>query len=174
MSIFEFTGAFYLAARGLHSIRASLIMVARMPTLHAAILALIVKYFNIPMPKVLMSGLNDFTGGYSILGMMIIGMSLAKFDKLVPDWKFIFCSIIWKHLIFAVVTITVFSTLFNLTQPEKIVMIMMACNPLASNISAVATALDVHPEKAACAIMVSTLAALITVPLTISIALRII
>jgi len=172
MAIFEFTVAFYLAARGLHSIKESLIIVAKMPTLHAAILALIVKYFHIQLPAVLMSGLSDFTGGYSILGMMLIGLSLAKFDRILPDWKFIFSAVIWKHGVYAIVSIWFFSTFFHLNDAEKIVMIMMACNPLASNISAVATSLDIHPEKAAGAIMVSTLFAVITVPLTISLALK--
>src|SRR5476651_455906 len=45
-SIYEFTMAFYLTARGRYSVRHSLILVARMPTLHAAILALIAKYFG--------------------------------------------------------------------------------------------------------------------------------
>jgi len=170
-SIYEFTMAFYLTARGRYSVRHSLILVARMPTLHAAILALIAKYFGFVIPNFLSSGLEGFTGGYSILGMMIIGMSLAKFDKLIPDWRFIFYSIVWKHVIYAAAIITLFSHLLHLSQAENIVMVMLACNPLAGNIAAVATALDVHPEKAACAIMVSTLLAIITVPLTLTLVL---
>jgi hypothetical protein len=32
-----------------------------------------------------MSGLDNFVGGYSVLGMMVIGLSLAKYDKLIMD-----------------------------------------------------------------------------------------
>ncbi len=167
-SIYEFTMAYYLTARGIYTIRESLVKVARMPTLHAAILALIVKSMGIELPKVLVSGLDNFTGGYSVLGMMLVGMSLARFEKFSVDWKFIFYSLLWKHVLYAVLVITFFSTFFHLSYAEKIVLVMVACNPLAGNISAVATALDVHPEKAACAIMISSVVAIITVPLTIA------
>jgi len=167
-TIYEFTMAFYLTARSLYSVRKSLIMVAKMPTLHATILALIVKYFGFHLPEFLSSGLNGFTGGYSILGMMVIGLSLARYDKLIPDWKFTAYSIIWKQGLYTLVIISLFTYFFNLNYAEKIVLVMLASNPLAGNIAAVAAALDVHPEKAAFAIMVSTILALVTVPLTLA------
>ncbi|WP_413735904.1 AEC family transporter [Sodalis sp. RH21] len=165
-SIYEFTAAYYITARGRYSAKHSFIMVAKMPTLHAAVLALIFKYYGFQLPDFLKSGVDGFVGGYSTLGMMIIGMSLAKFDKLIPDWKFIFASIIWKQGVYALVIILIFKQ-FNLEHYEYVVMVMLACNPLAANIAAVASALDVHPEKAACAIMISTIVAVVTVPFTI-------
>lgn len=173
-NIYEFTMAFYLTARGKYSIQDSLLLVAKMPTLYASALALVFKHFSISLSPVIMSGLDSFVGGYSVLGMMVIGLSLAKYDKLIMDWKFIGLTLLWKHFIYTVAVITLFSLFFNMTQPEKIVLIMVACNPLASNISAVATLLNVHPEKAACAIMASTLLAVVTVPFTISLALKLI
>ncbi len=173
-NIYEFTTAFYLTARGKNSIVDSLILVMRMPTLYASALALILKHFNITLSPVVISGMDTFVGGYSVLGMMIIGLSLAKYEKLILDWKFIGLALLWKHVLYTVAVIVIFSLCFHLSQPEKIVVIMIACNPLASNISAVATLLNVHPEKAACAIMASTLLAVITVPFTISLALKLI
>jgi len=82
--------------------------------------------------------------------------------------------LLWQHVIYTVAVITLFSMFFNMTQPEKIVLVMVACNPLASNISTVATLLNVHPEKAACAIMATTLLAVVTVPFTLSLALKLI
>ena len=169
-SIYEFTAAYYITARGLYSVKTSLIRVAKMPTLHAAILALILKYFHFELPGFIKSGVDGFVGGYSTLGMMIIGMSLARFDKLVPDWKFAFYSIIWKQGLYALVIILIFRQ-FHLQTYEYVVMVMLACNPLPANIAAVASALDVHPEKAAFAIMVSTILAVITVPVTIWLAM---
>ncbi len=173
-NIYEFTMAFYLTARGKNSIRDSLMLVLKMPTLYTSALALVFKHYHISLSPIIMSGMDTFVGGYSVLGMMVIGLSLAKYEKLILDWKFIGLALLWKHVIYTVAVITLFSLLFNLSQPEKIVVIMVACNPLASNISAVATLLNVHPEKAACAIMASTLLAVIMVPLTISLALKLI
>ncbi len=166
-SIYEFTAAYYITARGRYSIKNSLMMVLKMPTLHAALLALILKYFHFELPGVIKSSVDGFVGGYSTLGMMIIGMSLARFEKLIPDWKFVTSSILWKQLLYPLVIIAVFR-LFNLNHSEYVVMVMLACNPLAANIAAVASALDVHPEKAAFAIMISTILAVITVPLTVA------
>ncbi|WP_029686877.1 AEC family transporter [Tatumella saanichensis] len=165
-SIYEFTAAYYLTARGRYSAKNSLMRVLKMPTLHAAVLALILKSFHFALPGVLKGGVDSFVGAYTTLGMMIIGMSLAKFDKLVPDWKFAILSIIWKQGLYAAVIILIFSR-FHLTHYEYVVMVMLACNPLPANIAAVASALDVHPEKAAFAIMLSTLMAVVTVPLTL-------
>ncbi|EKL1160956.1 AEC family transporter [Klebsiella pneumoniae] len=169
-SIYEFTAAYYITARGRYSIKNSLILVLKMPTLHAAILALILKYFHFELPGIIKSSVDGFVGGYSTLGMMIIGMSLARFDKLIPDWKFAVYSILWKQGLYALVIIAIFR-LFNLSHYEYVVMVMLACNPLAANIAAVASALDVHPEKAAFAIMLSTILAVVTVPLTIWLAM---
>ncbi|TKI04097.1 AEC family transporter [Martelella alba] len=169
-SIYEFTAAYYITARGRYSIAHSLVLVAKMPTLHAAILALVLKYFHFELPEIIKGSVGGFVGGYSTLGMMIIGMSLARFDKLVPDWKFIFSSIIWKQGLYALVIIALFR-LFHLNHYEYIVLVLLASNPLAANIAAVASALDVHPEKAACAIMISTILAVVTVPLTIWLAM---
>lgn len=169
-SIYEFTAAYYLTARGRYSAKNSLIRVIKMPTLHAAILALILKSFHFELPDFLKGGVTSFVGAYTTLGMMIIGMSLAKFDKLVADWKFAVLSILWKQGVYAALIILIFRQ-FHLNHAEYVVMVMLACNPLPANIAAVAAALDVHPEKAAFAIMLSTLVAVITVPLTLGLVL---
>ncbi|WP_411268404.1 hypothetical protein [Ketobacter sp.] len=56
---------------------------------------------------------------------------------------------------------------YELDVVERSMIMLMTTVPMAGNVVIIANQLDVHPEKAATAVMASTLLALISVPLFI-------
>lgn len=52
-----------------------------------------------------------------------------------------------------------------MSDTEKAVVLLMACVPMAGNTVVIANQLNVHPEKAATAVMLSTILAIVSVPL---------
>lgn len=75
----------------------------------------------------------------------------------------------WKHPIYPMAGLAVFHLLVPLP-PEAwpVVVALMLATPMAANTVVIANVLDVHPEKAAPAVMASTVVALATVPLMVS------
>ncbi|MFT5590488.1 MAG: putative permease, partial [Bradyrhizobium sp.] len=62
--------------------------------------------------------------------------------------------------------ITLFST--AISNVEKSIIVLMACVPMAGNTVVIANELNLHPEKAATAVMASTLLAIIVIPVALS------
>ncbi len=167
VNIYTFTVGYFISAKGVMDTRQSLRRIARMPLLYAAFLGVIFKTFNIVVDPTLLSSLDNFKGAYSVLGMMVIGISLATFPKLEADWKFLLWTLGWKHIIYPALGILVFAFIFPMPPELLVIIVLMLSTPMASNTVVIASHLGVHPERAALAVMTSTVTAAITVPLTV-------
>ena len=100
--------------------------------------------------------------------MMIIGVALAKQSRLEIDWKLVASMftpkfILWPLFGFSIILADMYH--FHAFSPEIYTMLaVVTAVPLAGNLVAYAATLNLHPEKAAATVLLSTLFAFITVP----------
>ncbi len=167
--LFENTLGFFITAKGHHSAKEALLRVAKLPTVYAFFAGLAVNALGFQFGQIYSDTVILFRGAFTVLGMMIIGLGLANIRTYKFDYKFITFSffarfMIWPLVVLAVIAID--SALFKLYDKSiHTVMILMAIVPLAANTVAIATQLKVHPEKVAVTVLLSTLFALVYIPL---------
>jgi hypothetical protein len=169
ISVCEATVGYYLLARGKHDWRQSLRRLIRLPLLYAATAGLVVNLLGVPGHPILLENLERVKGAYVVLGMMMVGFGLAGVKLLALDWKFIGLMVGQKLLLWPLVAFGLLAlddiTLQILDPLSRNCLLLLAAVPLAANMVAFATQLRVYPEKAATAVLISSLLGLITVPL---------
>lgn len=165
VNLYEFSYGYYLTSRGNYTAAQSVRKIAGMPILYAFITAMILRFSDVNLHPVILSGLSNFKGAYSVLGMMVIGLTMAKFTKLEVDWRFLGAALGWKYVVWPLMA---FSAIYlfseHMDNVERSIVLLMACVPMAGNAVVIANDLDIHPEKAATAVMASTLLAIVAVP----------
>ncbi len=167
--LFESTVGFFVTARGTYSPRESLRRVFRVPTIYAFILAVVLNAAGIRWSAVSGDFGQLFRGAYSFLGMMMIGLGVANLREWKVDWNYIKVTfgmkfVVWPLLIFTFLWFD--RTRLHIYDPlSHQVMALMAIVPLPANSVALATELRVEPEKAGVAVLLSTVVALIVIPI---------
>jgi predicted permease len=167
--LFENTLGFFITARGEHSAREAFFKLIKLPTLYAFLLALAVNFSGIALGQGYMDFAQLFRGAYTVLGMMIIGLGIAGVVNFEFDFKFISLAFLAKFLVwplFMLGLIFLDSGVFGLFSPflHKI-MFLISIVPIAANTVAYAALLKTHPQKAAVAVLLSTLFALVYIPI---------
>lgn len=167
---------FYIMAKETYSSKESLIKAIKLPTIYAFFLGLLFNYLDWGLGGIFTITMENFKGAYSLLGMMIIGMGLAAAKIKDIDLKFISLSFIAKFLVWPLVIFAIifadkaFLGLYN--QSIYNMLILMAIVPIAANTVALATELKVHPNKASVAVLISTVFALLYIPLMTAIFIK--
>ena len=164
---------YYILARGNLSPWDGFQKLLRLPLFWSMILGLALSIFRVPW----IDGLNDtmdmFKGAYFVLGMAIIGLSMARLQLKHFDLNYIWNTLLWRFPVWTLVTaglIYLDQTFFGLLTPEYYgLMFLYALMPLPANSVAYAAQLDVHPQRAAAAVLASTLVAIGYIPLMMSI-----
>ena len=167
--IYENSVGFYLVARGRHSAREALRRLFRLPALYAFALALLLKGVQVVPPVWMHDMAGIVRGAYTVLGMMIVGMGMADIRRSHFDFRFVSFSIGMKYLVWPLAMIA-FLTLeesvwggFDMASRRALFLVSIV--PLAANTVAFATLLKAEPEKSALAVLLSTLLALLAIPL---------
>ncbi len=166
---FQITLGYFITANGNHTVKESLHMLAKFPAIYTFALGLLLNIYNIDIGTALEPAFDLFTGAYSVLGMMMIGMGLAGAKLKYFDLKFIALTFFNKFFVWPILTLgiiyldTMYFGVF--TENMQKIMILMAIVPIAANTVAFATEHKVQPEKASIAVFLSTLFALIYIPL---------
>jgi predicted permease len=171
-TLFEHSIGFYLAARGRYSIRDALVRVARLPSVYAFALAVILNLSGLSIPEVFMPLFDNLRGAYSILGMMIIGMSILSVRGLLGNLRFTALAFFGKFVSWPLVALglwwldaNVFG-IYNLAVYQAIFLISIT--PIAANTVVIATLLDTAPKQAAGTTLLSTLFALLFIPVMVA------
>ena len=167
INLYEFTVGYFITAKGTSSYKESLIQVIKMPIIYAAALGILFKYFDIQLNDIILSFLSNFKGAYSVLGMMTIGITISRLEKIEVDWLYSILSIFWKHLVYPLVGILIFYFLIPTELHVLQVIALMVATPMAANVVVISNNLGLHPEKAATSVMLSTLLSIFTVPLAL-------
>ena len=170
-TVFENSLGFFMIARGNHTVRDSIFRLLKLPAIYAFLTGLLVNFLGINLGKNYLSFLNNFIGSYTVLGMMLIGLGLSDMKSFKVDFRFLLSAfgakfVIWPLLITILIFIDLHSlNIFNSSVHK--VMFLLSIVPLAANLVAFSTELRAQPEKASLAVFVSTLIALVYIPLFI-------
>lgn len=169
--LFENTLGFYLVARGNFTVKESLKRIATLPTFYAFLLGVFANYTGFTIQSGLEAATDVGRFGYTVLGMMIIGLAVAGGTIKALDGRLIAASFVAKFLGWPIIVgllIVADTSWFHIydTDVHK-VMVLMSIVPIAANTVALASLLRVQPEKAAITVVLSTLFALIYIPLVI-------
>ena len=167
--VYEATVMYYIANRGRFNMRDSLIKLFKFPSIYAVIAGLGVNMAGTELPALFNNYWEHFKGAYVLVGMMIIGASLAKAEKLIIAPKFLALTfvgkfIIWPAAAYGLILFDQGVTGWFGPEIHKMVF-LMAIVPPAANIAAFAAKLDMSPEKAATTILIGTIFALFYIPL---------
>lgn len=175
ITLYEFTVGFYLSARGQFSVQESLAKIARLPLIYAFLAALVFSGLGIVLPDTLMESLSVFPATYTLLGMMIIGMTLGRVTIREIDLRFMIGCVairylLWPWLMLAVVLLL--QALTPLPTELALTLLLLGVVPMAANVVVVAMELGIKPEKGALAVLATTLAAPLLIPLYLQLLLR--
>ena len=167
--LYEVTLGFFIVAKGNFTFAQSVRKLLTLPILYAFLIGLAWNALHIPMPAPLNELLLHFRGAFTILGMMIIGMGFSSLKTLFVDVRFLLVSFFFKFILWplAILSIVAADRMFFHLYGDTVhsVMVVLSMVPLAANTVIFATELKVHPEKAASAVFLSTLFALIYIPI---------
>ena len=173
-TLFENSVGFYLAARGRYSIKDALWRVLKLPSVYAFLAAVVLNLAGVRIPDIFVPLFDNLRGAYSILGMMIIGMSITSFRGLAGNIRFTALAFFGKFVIWPMMAIVfwwVDSTLLGVYEPAvHQAMFLISITPIAANTVVIATLLDTAPRQAAGTVLLTTLFALVFIPVMISLA----
>ena len=174
VTLYEFTLGFYLSARGRFSVRESLLKITRLPLIYAFLAALLVEGIGLEVPASVMRGLEVFPSAYTLLGMMIIGMTLGRVSPREFDLRFIGACVgvrylLWPTLMLAAVLVLQAS--LGLSPELAMALLLIGVVPMAANVVVVAMELGIAPEKGAVAVLMTTLLAPLLIPLYLELTL---
>ncbi|MFT6431573.1 MAG: putative permease [Halopseudomonas sp.] len=171
-TLYENSIGFYLAARGRYGVRDCLLKVARLPSIYAFCLAVALNLADVAMPTILIPLFDNLRGAYSILGMMIIGMSILSFRGLAGDMRFTALAFFGKFVSWPLLALgfwwvdSHWLEIYDLAVYQAIFLISIT--PIAANTVVIATLLGTEPRQAAGTTLLSTVFALIYIPLMVS------
>lgn len=159
---------YYFGARGHADMKGAIIKVLKLPVIHAIWLGLLVNALDLSLPVVFDRYWNYATGAWVIIGMMLIGIALSKQPRLELDfrlirWMFVPKFIVWPLAGAGIIAADYFY--IHAFNPDIYGLIAIFTSvPLAGNIVAFAANLNLHPERAAGAVLVSTVFGIVSVP----------
>lgn len=169
--IFENTLGYYFIAKNNFSIKEIWAKIVRLPVLYAYLFGLLLYIINLTVPTNINDIILNIRGAYIVLGMMLIGISLANIAKFKINKTFNFLAFVAKFIAYPLATLVLIfidNLLFGiLDNSAKQVLLLLSITPLATNSVAYAIKLKVLPEQAAFAVLASTIFALFYIPLFI-------
>ncbi len=172
ITLYENSIGYYISAKGTYTPSQCVSKLLKLPSIYALLFGLILNLFHIPMPEVYKDFIGHIKGVYIVLGMMIIGLGLAGLNNFKLDIKFIGMTFLAKFLIWPLFILLIigidsqFLGLYNSLIHNALILLSIV--PLAVNTVVMASLMNCHPEKAAATVLLSTLFALLYVPLMTS------
>lgn len=169
-TLFESTIGYFIVARGRHTVKESVIKVLKLPSMYAFCLGLILASTQSGLfSDVYHMTASHFRGAYTLLGMMIIGLGLCGIINLKMDYAFTLFTFFMKFLIwpFIIVVLILIDHFYFHWMGQKVydVLFLMSIVPLAANTIVYAVMLNTHPQESAIAVLLSTLFAIVYIPL---------
>jgi predicted permease len=173
-TLFENSVGFYLAARGRYELKDALWRVARLPSIYAFAAAVALNLSGVDIPDIFVPFFDNIRGAYSILGMMIIGMGITSFRGLAGNIRFTGLAFFGKFVAWPLVAVLFWwldARVFGIYDPAvHQVIFLISITPIAANSVVIATLLDTSPEQAAGTVLLTTLFALVFIPVMVSLA----
>lgn len=171
-TLYENSLGFYLAARGRFSVTDCLKKVARLPSLYGFFLAAVLNLSGIGIPVVFQPLFENLRGAYSVLGMMLIGMSILSFRGLAGDLRYTALAFFGKFIVWPALALAFWW--FDSNGPQWYnqqvyqALFLVSITPIAANTVVIANVLNLAPAQVAGTALLSTLLALFSIPLMIA------
>lgn len=171
--LYESSVGFFICSIHLQSPYKTLIKVLKVPTLIAFTIGCILASLGLHLPHFIDNFVNNIRSTYSVLGMSIVGLSLSTITRLKIDRKFLSTALISKFLVYPAVIIIfiildkLFFHWYNNNVYKVILLISLA--PISPNTIVFSSILNIDSEKITTAVLISTLIALIYIPVVINI-----
>jgi malate permease and related proteins len=170
--LFENTlGYYYIARQGLTA-KQAMTKVLKLPAVYAYALGVVANIIGYHPPTSVADNILYFRGAYVILGMIIIGIGLASVTKASVDRELLKIAFAAKFVAFpvAMICLKILNTKLGYYSNDVMsVLVTLSAVPLASNTVSFASQLKVHPEKAAFTVLLSTIFALVYLPIIVAI-----
>lgn len=171
LSISEIGLGYYFGARGEADVKGAVVKVLRLPVVHAIWVGLLANTAGFTMPQTMLTYWHHAIGAWIIIGMMLIGVALGKQEKLdinrrLMAWLYAPRFILWPLAGIAFVLLDMY--VFRVYGAEVYTLVMIFSSvPLAGNTVAFAANLNLYPERAAAAVLISTVMAMLFLPLMV-------
>ena len=159
----------YMTARGRFTVQDSIRKVITFPAIYAVIIGLILNAIGVEMHEVAVRYWDSAKGAMVFLGMMMIGVGISQLDRLRFDIKELCAYTLVKYMAWPVVMCGAalldhhVSGLFA-SDIHKMMMVFSVM-PIMGNLVAYATEYKLYPERAASAVLVSSVSAAALIPL---------
>lgn len=169
ITFYENSVGFYVLAKGIHPAKECLRKLVTLPATYAFFGGLALNGLGVPIPQVFAEFMGHIKGTYTVLGMLIIGLGLSGLHHMKLDMVFVGMTFLAKFIVWplAIFTLIAFESHFigSFTPAIQKALILLSIVPIAVNTVILATIVKSEPEKAATAVVLSTLFALIYVPI---------
>lgn len=171
--LYENTVGFFVAARGNYTVKESIIRLIKLPALWTTIIALIINFSHITLGQVFLDVATNFRGGFTILGMMLVGLGLSEIRRgeYKPDYLYFGMTFFAKFIVWPLIIILVIFLDTNFLHfyggSFYKVMTLMSIIPLAANTIVYAIALKIDSKDVAMGVLLSTLFALVFIPFVV-------
>lgn len=168
VTLYENTLAFYLAAAGRHPPRQALQMVLRLPALYAFAAGVAAQSLGWSIPSIWMPVVDAVQGAYVVLGMMMIGLGIARFrlESVSPLFLGLLLAgkfVAWPALALLVVTVDAHWQGW-LDAPARSALLLVSLLPISVSTQVFASLLNLHAQRVATAVLISTVLALLILP----------
>jgi len=166
---YENSVGFFTVARSETSVGGALLRVLKYPGLHACWLGALLNLTATRVPPPVMQTVELISGGFVPVGMMIIGLGLAQIRGLRLDLGFIAVTFLAKFAVWPALALAFIWVdnhgLHAFGRTAHQVMLIESLTPMAAVTVVHATLRNIHPDRAAIAVALSTLFALVWLPL---------
>ncbi len=172
MALFENSLGFYIAANGIYTAKECMLKLFRIPSSYAMILGFLLSISGMQIPNFLMDIMVNIRGTFATLGMMLLGVSIAKIASFKVDWKLALITITAKYVLWTlfVLGIVLLDKHFTGIYDENIykALMLLAVIPVSGSSIMLANILNFQPDKATLLLLISITVGLFYVPLIIS------
>ena len=172
MNVFDVSGAYFIVAHGTHTIGESIKRVLVLQTLYTFFVGIMIQVLHIPLGSIYTDTITSFKGAYVILGMMLVGLGISSMAKFSFDWLFLGITYVAKFIVWPLLALGIIfadNMWFHIFPPGlHQSLLLLAIVPVAANSVAYSTQFNLHPERAAVAVVSSTVVGLIYIPLFVA------
>ena len=172
MTIFQNTLGYYISYLGSYTAKESLHKLVKLPVIYAFLLGAFLNGIGLHIPEFSQDFFTNIRGAYVIIGMMIIGAGISQISKFSVDIKFTGMAMLSRHVIWPIFAIIAFylDKFFIGIFDEQIgqALILASIVPLGADTVAIAAILRCHPQNMATSVLISSIVALIYIPIIAS------
>jgi len=177
-TLYTTTFGYYITAKGNFTTKQAITKTLQLPSSYFFILGLIANSLglyallnqnNIIKDAYLIT-INDLKSTFSFLGMAILGIAIAQLKMVKFDAKFIGLTlfaqfIVWPAFILGVIFLDKNVIHFMNSSLMYNVLLLLSLTPVGTTLVAYSAQLDVQPQKASMAVVISSVLALLLIPL---------